>query len=151
MESEDLRARLAALLPRTLWPLVQAGGGSERAQGCVLFADIAGFTPLTGSLARIGKEGAEELTRILNDFFTAMIAIVHSEGGDVLRFGGDAMTLFFPSGPEAGLGAALRMQEETARFQAIRTIPPAGTTSPPGAPSTPPRRRNTARRRARSS
>lgn len=121
MEREGLRARLAALLPRSLWPIVEAGGGGERREGCVLFADIAGFTPLTGSLARIGKEGAEELTRILNDFFAAMIAIVHSEGGDVLRFGGDAMTLFFPSGPEAGLRAARRMQEETARFQAIET------------------------------
>lgn len=117
----DLRARLAAFVPRTLWPLLEGGERSVRRDGCVLFADVAGFTPLTEGLAKIGKEGAEELTRILNSFFEAMIGVAHEEGGDVLRFGGDAMTLFFPEGTGNGLRAALRMQAEARRFSAIET------------------------------
>ena len=121
MDAEVLRRRLAAFLPRSLWPLIGSATSSERMEGCVLFADLAGFTRLTESLAKIGKEGAEELTRILNDFFAAMIRVVHSEGGDVLRFGGDAMTLLFPEGMENGLRAAVLMQREAARYQAIST------------------------------
>lgn len=117
----DLRGRMAAFLPRTLWSLLECGERSTRQEGCVLFADVAGFTPLTEGLARIGKEGAEELVRILNDFFEAMIGIAHQEGGDVLRFGGDAMTLFFPGGTGNGLRAALRMQDEARKFLAIET------------------------------
>jgi class 3 adenylate cyclase/tetratricopeptide (TPR) repeat protein len=100
---------------------LEGGGSSVRRDGCVLFADVAGFTPLTEGLARIGKEGAEELVRILNAFFEAMIGIAHEEGGDVLRFGGDAMTLFFPGGTASGLRAAVRMQAESRRFVAIET------------------------------
>jgi class 3 adenylate cyclase/predicted ATPase len=66
------------------------------AEGTVLFADVAGFTPLTEALLVLGKEGSEELTRILNHHFSSMIEITESRGGDVLRFAGDAMTVFFP-------------------------------------------------------
>ncbi len=121
MRDEELATRLAAFLPRTIWPLLATEPRHVRREGCVLFADLAGFTALTENLAKIGKEGAEELTRILNDFFAAMIRIAHEEGGDVLRFGGDAMTLFFPEGEEGGLRAAVRMQREAVRFGSIAT------------------------------
>lgn len=121
MADDPLRNRLAAFLPRMLWGQLDGDGEGSRTEGCALFADVAGFTPLTESLAKIGKEGAEELTRILNDFFSAMVGIVHQEGGDVLRFGGDAMTVFFPAGLSASLRAASRMQQEARRFGAIET------------------------------
>ncbi|OYW00319.1 MAG: hypothetical protein B7X11_04595, partial [Acidobacteria bacterium 37-65-4] len=121
MADDSLRSRLAAFVPRMIWSLLDRDGEGSRTKGCALFADVAGFTPLTESLAKIGKEGAEELTRILNDFFSAMVGIVHYEGGDVLRFGGDAMTVFFPAGISTSLRAALRMQEEALRFGTIET------------------------------
>ncbi|MEW6758637.1 MAG: adenylate/guanylate cyclase domain-containing protein, partial [Acidobacteriota bacterium] len=116
-----MRSRLAALLPRSVWPLVSGRAEGLRAEGCVLFADLAGFTALTESLARIGKEGAEELTRILNGFFSAMIGVAHEGGGDVLRFGGDAITVFFPGGLEAGLRAAAGMQAQARGFTEVAT------------------------------
>lgn len=115
----DCRWDLAAFVPRSLWPLLGSAEGARRTTGCLLFADLAGFTAMTERLAAIGREGAEELTRILNDFFAAMITIIHEEGGDVLRFGGDAMTLLFPPDLSGALRAALRMHEEIRRFQSI--------------------------------
>ena len=117
----DFRRDLAAFVPRSLWPLLGSAEGARRTKGCLLFADLAGFTAMTERLAAIGREGAEELTRVLNDFFAATIAIVHEEGGDVLRFGGDAMTLLFPPDLSGALRAALRMHEEIRRFQSIPT------------------------------
>jgi class 3 adenylate cyclase/tetratricopeptide (TPR) repeat protein len=89
--------------------------------GTVLFCDVAGFTPLTEALSVLGKEGAEELTRLLNAYFTRMIGLVEEEGGDVLRFGGDAMTVFFPGGGRAALRAAYRMMEAMGDFSSLPT------------------------------
>ena len=67
----------------------------ESLQGAVLFADISGFTPLTEALAAKGDEGPEEITRLLNHAFRQLIAALEAEGGDVVKFGGDAITVLF--------------------------------------------------------
>lgn len=62
----------------------------------VAFADVSGFTDMSARLATTGKEGAETLTAILNRYFTRMINIIENNCGFVGKFGGDAMTIFFP-------------------------------------------------------
>jgi len=80
----------------------------------VLFADISGFTPMSDALAELGTEGAEELQRVLNNTFAAMIDHIHSYGGAVAHFGGDAITAFFSDDDEQaahrGLQCGLAMQ-----------------------------------------
>jgi class 3 adenylate cyclase len=71
----------------------------EWLSGTVLFADVSGFTPMSETLSVLGAEGAELLTGILNRYFAAMIGIVGAHGGQVMKFGGDALQCFFP---EAG-------------------------------------------------
>lgn len=66
----------------------------------ILFADISGFTPLTELLARRGAEGPEELTRLLNTYFSALISIIEQGGGEVAKFSGDALTVIFPATDE---------------------------------------------------
>ncbi len=63
--------------------------------GTILFADVSGFTPLTERLARQGKVGAEELTDVLNDVFGRLLAVAGTAGGDLVKFGGDALLLLF--------------------------------------------------------
>ncbi len=58
-------------------------------------ADLSGFTKLSEKLARVGKEGAEELTEVLNHCFDRMIAVVLRDGGDILKFGGDALLILY--------------------------------------------------------
>ncbi|MCB0032973.1 MAG: hypothetical protein KDE51_03050, partial [Anaerolineales bacterium] len=66
----------------------------EQTRGTALFADISGFTPLTGALAQeLGpRRGAEELTRQLNAVYNALITQVHDYSGRVLTFTGDEIT-----------------------------------------------------------
>ncbi len=61
-----------------------------------MFADISGFTTLTEKLGQAGREGAEELTLRINAFFESMLAVIGRYGGDVLKYGGDALLIGFP-------------------------------------------------------
>lgn len=86
--------------------------GHRRVEGTLVSADIAGFTTLGERLADLGREGSEELTAILNDRFAAMIESVHLRGGDVLKFGGDALLCWFegPGHAERAVHAAAKMR-----------------------------------------
>jgi len=75
---------LAAYLPRDCRLALARGEAlPEHSDGAALFADIAGFTPLTEALARaLGQRGGtEELTHQLNHVYTALIAAVERSGG----------------------------------------------------------------------
>jgi class 3 adenylate cyclase/tetratricopeptide (TPR) repeat protein len=64
-------------------------------EGSFVFADISGFTKLSEQLAELGKAGAEELTVLLNATFESLLGVATAEGGDLVKFGGDALFLFF--------------------------------------------------------
>ena len=78
----------------------------ERVRGAALFADISGFTSLTATLAHdLGPQrGGEEITRLLNCVYDAVISEVHLYGGSAISFGGDAITCWFDG--DDGLRAA---------------------------------------------
>ena len=65
----------------------------------MVMADLSGFTALSERLAKLGDEGAERLTAIINSFFERMLKTASRYGGDTLTFGGDAILLLF-DGPE---------------------------------------------------
>ena len=73
---------------------------------------MAGFTPLTERLARLGSRGTEELSSLLRQFFGAVTDVVLDHGGDPVAYGGDALTVVF-DGPDAvTLDCAVRCAEE---------------------------------------
>ena len=61
----------------------------------MLSADISGFTALSEKLAGKGKAGAEEITSLINTCFTALIESAYKYGGEVIKFGGDALLILF--------------------------------------------------------
>jgi predicted ATPase/class 3 adenylate cyclase len=91
--------------------------------GAVLFADVSGFTAMSEKLSVLGKEGAEEVTRIVNDYFAAMLEINDSFGGDILRFGGDALLIFFEGNlsPEKSLATGRAMMSAMSDFTNVPT------------------------------
>src|SRR4051812_11341624 len=80
--------------------------------GTLVSADISGFTKLSERLARRGTEGTEELTTLINTCFGGMIAAVSQHGGDVLKFGGDALLVLFTGADSAvqACAAAVKMR-----------------------------------------
>ena len=67
----------------------------QKVEGTVVFADVSGFTRLSERLARVGKEGAEHLVDTINACFSALLADAYAHGGSLLKFGGDALLLWF--------------------------------------------------------
>jgi len=65
-------------------------------QGTLICIDASGFTALTRHFSALGKEGPEILTSVLNTFFGAMTYVAFQHGGDILKFAGDALWVFFP-------------------------------------------------------
>ncbi|MCD4817581.1 MAG: tetratricopeptide repeat protein [Candidatus Cloacimonetes bacterium] len=69
---------------------------SGRFIAATMFIDISGFTAMTQSLMKNGKEGAEILTDVINKVFSPSINSIYKNGGFVSIFAGDAFTAIFP-------------------------------------------------------
>ena len=65
------------------------------ADGTAVFVDISGFTKLSERLARKGREGAEQITEAIGGSFEAILAVAYENGGSLLKFGGDALLMWF--------------------------------------------------------
>ncbi len=94
----------------------------ETLDATVVFVDISGFTKLSERLARSGKEGAEHLTDAINTCFTALLADAYAAGGALLKFGGDALLVWFGGEhhPERACTAAVAMRRTLRQVGRIR-------------------------------
>jgi len=116
---------LSAWLPRTLADRIarapQAPLWHERLHGALMHCDMSGFTAMSEQLAALGKEGAELMASVLNRFFDRMIGIAEHRGGVQMKFGGDAMLLYFAGddGPLMAAAAALDMQAAMREFRTV--------------------------------
>ena len=114
-----------AYVPRLLpaWAAAEQGPAHRVVDGSLLLFDITGFTPLTERLARRGREGAEELSNLLDNVFSQLLMDAEDEGADLLKWGGDALLLLF-DGTDHGRRAAragLRMHRALAQIGRAKT------------------------------
>ena len=64
-------------------------------EGTAAFIDVSGFTKLSEALARKGREGAEHIADAIGGICESMLAVAYANGGSLLKFGGDALLLWF--------------------------------------------------------
>ena len=93
-----------APVPLLRWLLETPDELVQTVDGTIVFADLSGFTRLSERLARAGTEGAELLVDAINTCFSELLADAWGNGGSLLKFGGDALLLWF-DGPEHPLRA----------------------------------------------
>lgn len=122
MTSTPAPGLLVPYVPRTVLTWDAAGPHHKVVDGSLVSADISGFTALSERLAKFGREGAEELTVLLNRCFGGMIEIVDRYGGDVLKFGGDALLILF-TGPDDTRRAAASCYEMRAFIERSWSTP----------------------------
>ncbi len=131
---DSLRHTLKAFLPRYVLDLASTPGQphGELLEGSFIFADVTGFTALTGELSKRGTEGREEMNRVMRALFTAILDPLIASGGDLLIFAGDAVLACFPAQPDGrdahwATRTALRLVQAIAPFAHFQT--PYGTFS----------------------
>ncbi|MBI5931592.1 MAG: AAA family ATPase [Chloroflexi bacterium] len=96
--------------------------------GTFMFSDVSGFTALSEKLqAAKGVEAVEILTEVINDYFATMLEIIAKSNGELLKFAGDALLVFFPDEkgesdvPAKAIRTGLRMQRAMMqKFQPIQ-------------------------------
>ncbi len=104
-----------------------------RRNGALMFTDLAGFTKLMEANAGKGKEGAENLLKVLNGYFTDIIEVISKSGGELLEFTGDALLVLFPAAKDAtdldyekavskAVRAGLRMQKVMTKYKDMPTL-----------------------------
>lgn len=95
-----------------------------RLPATLLFTDVSGFTALSERLAGRGRQGAEEITRVISTVFERLLSEAFANGGDLLKFGGDALLLIFTGEGHRRRAsvAASRMQQVVEDTGAMRTM-----------------------------
>lgn len=88
---------LVPYLPRLVlrWAAETPDARSREEDGSLVFVDISGFTKMSERLARHGRIGAEEVTEVLGSVFARLLGVAYAEGAGLLKFGGDALLLWF--------------------------------------------------------
>ncbi len=84
-------------------------GDADVINAALWFSDLRDFTRLTESLA------PEQVLKMLNDYFEFVSAAVNANGGEILRFIGDAMLIVFPISDDSCQHSAARAAIEAAR------------------------------------
>ena len=126
-KSEALaREQLGRLLPAEMVDDVMSGkleikrGGSSR-MATVLFADIRGFTSMSG------RYPAQEIVKLLNEYFEIMVELVFANGGTLDKFIGDEIMavwgapIAMDDHCERAVRAALQMQRSLTQLNLART------------------------------
>ncbi len=108
LETQELIRRY---VPAQIAEQIVSGGGSaagvhERRKLTLFFSDLVGFTDVSDELE------PEDLSRLLNEYFTEMTAIAHRHGGTVDELSGDAILVFF--------GAPLATDDKDHALRAVR-------------------------------
>ena len=114
MTATGSSATFGPYVPRLIrgWSDEPDGPRVRALDGSLVSVDISGFTALAERLAVNGKAGAEELVGRISAVFDDLIGVAERHGGDVLKFRGDALLLFFVGDrhAERACGAASDMQ-----------------------------------------
>ena len=123
-EKTTTQSRLDRLVPRLVldWVIDEPDRRWRIVEGTMVFADISGFTALSERLATRGRIGTEELVETLSRVFSGMLGITANRGGQLLKFGGDALLLLFtgPDHARQAASAAVEMRQDLRRWLSSR-------------------------------
>jgi class 3 adenylate cyclase/tetratricopeptide (TPR) repeat protein len=125
IDNTTAQSRLDRLVPRIVldWVTDEPDRRWRVVEGTMVFADISGFTALSEKLATRGRIGTEELVETLSRVFGGMLGITANRGGQLLKFGGDALLVLFtgPDHARQAASAAVEMRRDLRRASEIPT------------------------------
>jgi len=109
-----------ALVEQAARGALELAKGGQLTELTILFSDIRGFTSMSE------KMPAQEVVKVLNDYFELMVDILFEQGGSLDKFIGDAIMGLWgapvrrPDDATRAVQAAVRMQEKLKEFNGER-------------------------------
>ena len=94
-------------IPQFILRQAASGASQGSLDAFALLFDIADFTRIGTSLQALGKQGAEDLSAMLDDLFAEPIQFIESYGGFVSLFAGDAFCAIFPNAESTAVASAV--------------------------------------------
>jgi len=92
-------------------------GAQETINAAIWFCDLRGFTPLSETLP------GNQLIELLNDYFDAVARAIEAEGGEILKFIGDAvMAIFVPTGSDERSAARSALAAARTALDALAAV-----------------------------
>ncbi|KAJ3271160.1 hypothetical protein HDV01_007018 [Terramyces sp. JEL0728] len=85
-EGETKESKLPELVPEAV-----------DAFAAVVMVDVSGYSKLTAALAERGPVGAELLSKTMKGYLDQIIEVIVSYGGDIIKFAGDAVIVYWKS------------------------------------------------------
>ena len=105
------------------WDDVAPDAIHREIDGSMVMVDVSGFTSMSERLARHGKVGAEEVTEVIGSTFERLLAEAYAFGATLVKFGGDALLLFFrgEGHPQRACAAAYEMRRALREIGVFQT------------------------------
>jgi class 3 adenylate cyclase/tetratricopeptide (TPR) repeat protein len=100
------------------WQRREPGRAAWVEEGALAFLDVSGFTAMSERLGRLGREGGEVVADVIGSTFERLLTVAYEAGGSLLKFGGDALLLWFGGEVDGPAGAARRACFAAARMRA---------------------------------
>jgi class 3 adenylate cyclase/tetratricopeptide (TPR) repeat protein len=116
---------LSSYVSRLVADRIATGGPIEELEAttvraALLLTDIVGFSAYVDRVSAARPTGLEELARDFDTYFTDLVGVVHSHGGDVLAIAGDAFFSYWPADDDDELvDAILRAAEAGLAIQRV--------------------------------
>ena len=105
--TSTLVEKLAAYLPSVVLP--DPASSPVSFEGAALRAEIEGFATLAESLAKIGREGLDTLSRVLTGYFSPLLNLIKQYDGHVIAFDGTGLSVFFDKAEGQALDRAAKV------------------------------------------
>lgn len=83
-------------------------------EAAIMITDASGFTDLSDKYNKVGKGGASMLSAVLNSYMGSMVQEILAQGGDILKFSGDAMLTIYKVSPTMTMHDAVHKALDTA-------------------------------------
>lgn len=116
-EQEDIELiqmkTLASMIPDEIL-LFHQHDNVRHFEAAIMITDASGFTDLSEKYNKVGKGGASMLSAVLNSYMGTMVQEILAQGGDVLKFSGDAMLTIFKVSPTMTMHDAVHKALDTA-------------------------------------
>lgn len=91
-------------------------GHSDTLEAVILFADLRSFTALSTRVS------PQRLVQILDQYFDALVGPIQAQGGEVLKFIGDAILAIFPTGDQAQRACLSALRASETALQAVSEL-----------------------------